>query len=134
MGHIELAAPVVHIWYLRGTRSWLAYLLTGLEIREELKAKQLERVIYFAANLVTWVDDDKRHEDLPRLEVEMREELDVIREEFDEEIAERLKELEEEIKTERETGFDSKYVKDKKLGEGMHAVVYKCFKLEDTEK
>ncbi|MGH9043563.1 MAG: DNA-directed RNA polymerase subunit beta', partial [Acidimicrobiales bacterium] len=56
MGHIELAAPVVHIWYLRGTRSWLAYLLMGTEAREELKAKQLEKVIYFAANLVTFVD------------------------------------------------------------------------------
>ena len=33
MGHIELAAPVVHIWYLRGTRSWLAYLLMGTEAR-----------------------------------------------------------------------------------------------------
>jgi DNA-directed RNA polymerase subunit beta' len=52
MGHIELAAPTVHIWYLRGTRSWLAYLLMGTEVREELKAKQLEKVIYFAANLV----------------------------------------------------------------------------------
>ena len=62
MGHIELAAPAVHIWYLRGTRSWLAYLLMGLEPREELKAKQLEKVIYFAASLVTWVDDDKRDE------------------------------------------------------------------------
>ena len=61
MGHIELAAPVVHIWYLRGTRSWLAYLLMGTEAREELKAKQLEKVIYFAANLVTWVDEEKRH-------------------------------------------------------------------------
>ena len=59
MGHIELAAPVVHIWYLRGTRSWLAYLLAGIEPREELKAKQLEKVIYFAANLVTWVDDEQ---------------------------------------------------------------------------
>ena len=58
MGHIELAAPVVHIWYLRGTRSWLAYLLMGTEAREELKAKQLEKVIYFAANLVTWVDEE----------------------------------------------------------------------------
>jgi DNA-directed RNA polymerase subunit beta' len=37
MGHIELSAPVVHIWYLRGTRSWLAYLLAGLEPKEELK-------------------------------------------------------------------------------------------------
>jgi len=74
MGHIELAAPVVHIWYLRGTRSWLAYLLMGTEAREELKAKQLEKVIYFAANLVTWVDDEKRHADLPNLEVELGEE------------------------------------------------------------
>ena len=43
MGHIELAAPVVHIWYLKGTRSWLAYLLSGLEPRDEMKAKQLDR-------------------------------------------------------------------------------------------
>ena len=75
MGHIELAAPVVHIWYLRGTRSWLAYLLMGTEAREELKAKQLEKVIYFAANLVTWVDEERRHADLPNLESELAEEL-----------------------------------------------------------
>ena len=64
MGHIELAAPAVHIWYLRGTRSWLAYLLAGIEPKEELKAKMLEKVIYFAANLVSWVDEDGRHEAL----------------------------------------------------------------------
>ena len=114
MGHIELAAPVEHIWYLRGTRSWLAYLLTGLEIREELKAKQLERVIYFAANLVTWVDDAKRHEDLPRLELEMREELDVIREEFDDEVAARLKELEEEITELEAEGLKEKDLKSRR--------------------
>ena len=74
MGHIQLEAPVVHIWYLRGTRSWLAYLLAGIEPKEELKAKQLEKVIYFAANLVTWVDEDKRHEELPNLEAEYLEE------------------------------------------------------------
>ena len=44
----------------------------GTEAREELKAKQLEKVIYFAANLVTWVDEDKRHQDLPNLEAELR--------------------------------------------------------------
>ena len=77
MGHIELAAPVVHIWYLRGTRSWLAYLLMGTEPREELKAKQLEKVIYFAANLVTWVEFDKRHEDLPALEQDMSKSIKV---------------------------------------------------------
>src|SRR3989337_826018 len=84
MGHIELAAPVVHIWSLRGTRSWLAYLLMGTEVREELKAKQLEKVIYFAANLVTWVDEEKRHEDLPNLEVELQEEIIAIKRGFDE--------------------------------------------------
>jgi DNA-directed RNA polymerase subunit beta' len=79
MGHIELSAPVVHIWYLRGTRSWLAYLLAGIEPKEELKAKQLEKVIYFAANLVTWVDEDKRHAELPNLEAEYLAERDAIR-------------------------------------------------------
>ena len=97
MGHIELAAPVVHIWYLRGTRSWLAYLLSGTEVREELKAKQLEKVIYFAANLVTWVDADKRHEDLANLENELNAEKDEIVKERELELARRMEDLENEI-------------------------------------
>ncbi len=97
MGHIELAAPVVHIWYLRGTRSWLAYLLMGTEAREELKAKQLEKVIYFAANLVTWVDEAKRHEDLPDLEGELRDEIADIERKRDLEIDRRFKALESEL-------------------------------------
>jgi DNA-directed RNA polymerase subunit beta' len=98
MGHIELAAPVVHIWYLRGTRSWLAYLLMGTEAREELKAKQLEKVIYFAANLVTWVDEDKRHEDLATLEAELLEEVSDIERRRDLDIDRRFKALEDELK------------------------------------
>ena len=78
MGHIELAAPAVHIWYLRGTRSWLAYLLMGTQPKEELKAKQLEKVIYFGANLVISVDEDRRHVDKPELELEVRRELEAI--------------------------------------------------------
>ncbi len=39
MGHIALSAPVVHIWYLRGTRSWLAYLLMGTAPKEELEGQ-----------------------------------------------------------------------------------------------
>ena len=108
MGHIELAAPVVHIWYLRGTRSWLAYLLMGTEAREELKAKQLEKVIYFAANLVTWVDEERRHTDLPNLEVELNEELADIVRTRDLDIDRRYKELEEELaKLEGEGAKDS---------------------------
>ncbi len=97
MGHIELAAPVVHIWYLRGTRSWLAYLLMGTEAREELKAKQLEKVIYFAANLVTFVDEDKRHNDLPSLEAELAEELAEIERGRDLDLDRRFKALEDEL-------------------------------------
>ena len=97
MGHIELAAPVVHIWYLRGTRSWLAYLLMGTEAREELKAKQLEKVIYFAANLVTWVDEEKRHLELPNAEAELAEELTEIERARDLELDRRFKALEEEL-------------------------------------
>jgi len=97
MGHVELAAPAVHIWYLRGTRSWLAYLLMGTTPKEELKAKQLEKVIYFAANLVTWVDEDKRQEDLPALEAEFLAERDEIVNEREVELARRHEDLEGEV-------------------------------------
>ncbi|HVL26924.1 MAG TPA: DNA-directed RNA polymerase subunit beta' [Acidimicrobiales bacterium] len=111
MGHIELAAPVVHIWYLRGTRSWLAYLLMGTEPREELKAKQLEKVIYFAANLVTWTDDEKRHADLPELEAELNEELAEIERSRDLDIDRRFKQLEEEVEELETAGAKDSEVK-----------------------
>ena len=62
--HIELAAPSS----TSGTSAapLVAGLsLGGIEPREELKAKQLEKVIYFAANLVTWVDEERRHTTSP---------------------------------------------------------------------
>jgi DNA-directed RNA polymerase subunit beta' len=97
MGHIELAAPVVHIWYLRGTRSWLAYLLMGTEAREELKAKQLEKVIYFAAYLVTHVDTERLHDDLPNLEVELGAEIAEIERATNVDVEKRLATLEAEL-------------------------------------
>ncbi len=111
MGHIELAAPVVHIWYLRGTRSWLAYLLAGITPKEELKAKQLEKVIYFAANLVTWVDADKRHADLANLEAELLEELDAIRKEVELALDRRTKEFEDEAARMERDGGDARKLK-----------------------
>ncbi|QXW98050.1 DNA-directed RNA polymerase subunit beta' [Rothia mucilaginosa] len=61
MGHIELAAPVTHIWYFKGVPSRLGYLL-------DLAPKDLEKVIYFAAYMITKVDEEARHEDLPTLQ------------------------------------------------------------------
>ena len=94
MGHIALSAPVVHIWYLRGTRSWLAYLLMGTAPKEELKAKQLEKVIYFAAHMVTFVDVDKRHADLGDLRVALAEEQVEIGEREVKALDNKLKEIE----------------------------------------
>ena len=56
MGHIELAAPVTHIWYFKGVPSRLGYLL-------DLAPKDLEKIIYFAAYMVTEVDEQARHDD-----------------------------------------------------------------------
>ncbi|MFA9446202.1 DNA-directed RNA polymerase subunit beta' [Egicoccus sp. AB-alg6-2] len=67
MGHIELAAPVTHIWYLKGVPSRLGYLL-------DMSPKDLEKVIYFAAYVITSVDADKRHDALPELEEEIKAE------------------------------------------------------------
>jgi len=118
MGHIELAAPVVHIWYLRGTRSWLAYLLMGTEPREELKAKQLEKVIYFAANLVTWVDEDQLHNDLPELEKELALNVGAIEKQRDLEVDRKYKDLE--IRTgqlEKDGARDAEIKAEQRAGE-----------------
>ncbi len=64
MGHIELAATVAHIWYFTGVPSRLGYLL-------DLAPKDLEKVIYFAAYMITEVDERGRAEDLPTLQAEL---------------------------------------------------------------
>ena len=64
MAHIKLAAPVTHIWYFKGVPSRLGYLLN-------LAPKDLEKVIYFAAYMVTQVDEAARHDDLPSLRAEL---------------------------------------------------------------
>jgi DNA-directed RNA polymerase subunit beta' len=87
MGHIELAAPVTHIWYFKGVPSRLGYLL-------DLAPKELEKVIYFAASIVTGVDEAKRHKDLPGLKEEVEKEVARIESERDKRIEEILQETE----------------------------------------
>ncbi len=57
MGHIDLAAPVSHIWFFKGVPSRIGYLL-------DMAPKELEKVLYFAASMVTWVDDEARARDV----------------------------------------------------------------------
>src|SRR5436305_14486495 len=69
MGHIDLAAPVSHIWFFKGVPSRIGYLL-------DMAPKELEKVLYFAASMVTWVDDEARERDLETLEGEVNKVLD----------------------------------------------------------
>ena len=83
MGHIELAAPVTHIWYFKGVPSRLGYLL-------DMAPKDLEKVIYFAAYMIISVDEEGRHADLPGLENEIRLEIKTLEGQRDARIADRL--------------------------------------------
>ncbi|WP_340055437.1 DNA-directed RNA polymerase subunit beta', partial [Corynebacterium parakroppenstedtii] len=91
MGHIELAAPVTHIWYFKGVPSRLGYLL-------DLAPKDLEKIIYFAANIITSVDEEARHTDQETLEADMFMEKKEVEADRDEELAERQQKLEEDLK------------------------------------
>ncbi|MEW6553389.1 MAG: DNA-directed RNA polymerase subunit beta' [Actinomycetota bacterium] len=82
MGHIELAAPVAHIWYFKGVPSRMGYLL-------DIAPKDLEKILYFASYIVTYLDEEKRHKDLSMLEEELNEEIS----EIEETARERIEEL-----------------------------------------
>ena len=64
MGHIDLATPVAHIWYTRRIPSYLGLLL-------DISRRNLDRVLYFAQYIVTYVDEDARQKALKRLEDEI---------------------------------------------------------------
>ncbi len=90
MGHIELAAPVTHIWYFKGVPSRLGYLL-------DLAPKDLEKIIYFAAYLITKVNVEERHRDLPTLEAEISAEKSTLEKRRDSDIDTRAKKLEADL-------------------------------------
>jgi DNA-directed RNA polymerase subunit beta' len=80
MGHIDLAAPVSHIWFFKGVPSRIGYLL-------DIAPKELEKVLYFAASIVTSVDNEKRAADLADLEDKVRGESERIFVDRDEQLA-----------------------------------------------
>ena len=98
MGHIALAAPVTHLWYLRNTPSPIGVIL-------DVPQKDLESVVYFTKYLITSVDDSKRKEALEnlasnskkridQLDVDTKKAIDIKNEETDKE----KKELKAKIK------------------------------------
>src|ERR1700704_5195142 len=102
MGHVDLAAPVSHIWFFKGVPSRIGYLL-------DMAPKELEKVLYFAASIVTWVDDEARTKDLDSLEKEVNKVLDSYTAEREErvlELRESLKRREKYLQAGKQTNFN----------------------------
>jgi len=90
MGHIELASPVSHLWYVRGVPSRIGLLL-------DMSPRQLERVLYFAQYIVMKVDEDQRKRAMQRLSKETQNKTQELELKVEAEIEELEKQLEKEI-------------------------------------
>src|SRR5437764_8500066 len=73
MGHIALASPVSHIWYVKGTPSRLGLLL-------DISPRNLERVLYFATYIVTQVNEQERESQIALVEAETKKRINDVRE------------------------------------------------------
>src|SRR3989338_7670032 len=87
MGHIKLAAPVAHIWFLRGVPSKIATVL-GVSLPE------LERVIYFASYIIMKVNEDLKTEAMKRIESEFKSKLKNAKNETEEETLKEIRDRE----------------------------------------
>jgi len=82
MGHIELASPVSHIWYFKGTPSRIGLLL-------DLSPRNLERILYFALYVLTNIDEEARQRELMHMDQEMAE----LEQNLDSKVLERISSL-----------------------------------------
>ncbi|MDD5039649.1 MAG: DNA-directed RNA polymerase subunit beta' [Patescibacteria group bacterium] len=105
MGHIKLAAPVSHIWFLRGVPSKIGLIL-------DLSIQDLEKVIYFANYIITHVDDTLREETLKQIDVEHQAKKKSIEAEFSR-IANDIKQRRaKDVEEEKEGAKKSTFIKE----------------------
>ncbi len=124
MGHIELAAPVAHVWYTRRIPSYLGQLL-------DISRRNLDRVLYFAQYIVTYVDEEAREKALARLDEEITELESDFSQKLDDQIGEiegqhdeRLKELEVQAES-----IEKRYEED--LATRLDPIIKEGQRLED---
>ena len=125
MGHIDLAASVSHIWFFKGVPSRIGYLI-------DMAPKELEKVLYFAASVITWVDEGARKKDLTKLEKEVNKQVAA----YDAEREQRTQELNESLERRvkyLEDGSTTKFTEDDELWADT-APNPKKLKEEDREK
>ena len=104
MGHVDLASPVSHIWFFKGVPSRIGYLI-------DMAPKELEKVLYFAASMITWVDVEARDKDLGKLEKEVKKVTDSYESEQQKRTQELSESLERRIKY-LEDGTQAKFDDD----------------------
>jgi DNA-directed RNA polymerase subunit beta' len=106
MGIVELAAPVCHIWYLKGVPSPLALIL-------DISPRQLEKVIYFASFIIIELQADKIQELLPKIRLMVEEEKHSIQQELRDLEVESLERLTTEMKNNPEEYVDDGFVRER---------------------
>ncbi len=125
MGHIELSAPVAHVWYTRRIPSYLGLLL-------DISRRNLDRVLYFAQYVVTFVDEEARQKALKRLEdkitVTEREQANKINARIAEIKAGRDRGLNE--LTQRQAGVETRYTD--LIAEQLEPIIDAGKRLENT--
>jgi DNA-directed RNA polymerase subunit beta' len=126
MGHVDLAAPVSHIWFFKGVPSRIGYLL-------DMAPKELEKVLYFAASIVTWVDEEARQKDLGTLEREVQKQIDAYEAEREQRVLELRESLERRVEY-LSTGKQSTFNEDDLLWADTLEVNLKKLSDEDREK
>ena len=95
MGHINIAAPVAHVWFFKGSSSPLSLIL-------DMSQKNLESVIYYASYLVVGIDEEKKKEALSNLskniekrKLDLKKEMEEEEKKIDKEMGEKKKEAKE---------------------------------------
>jgi DNA-directed RNA polymerase subunit beta' len=125
MGHIDLAAAVSHIWFFKGVPSRIGYLI-------DMPPKELEKVLYFAASIVTWIDAEARDKDLPKLEKEVKKILDSFTAEREQRTQQLRESLERRVAWLEGEGTKDSFDEEDELWEDALGVNPK--KLDDSER
>ncbi len=127
MAHVDLAAPVSHIWFFKGVPSRIGYLI-------DMAPKELEKVLYFAASMVTWVDDEARAKDMPALE----KQVESVQAEYEAERSKSTHELDESLKRRvkyLEDGAQTKFSDEDHLwADSLGMTVAQLRKLSDDDR
>lgn len=122
MGHIDLATPVSHIWFLRGIPSKIGLVL-------DLSVQELEKIIYFASFIITEVDEDARQETLQQI----ADELKAKRKQIDAEFEHKISEAQGKKSTRLQKGDDAGKVEKDTADEVMKLNAHKLEKIAHLE-